>query len=56
MGRQFTKSALRDDLANEWADQNRLKIESANSFEMLSASSTVKALSGVLAGLSKSKM
>ncbi|TPX61389.1 hypothetical protein SpCBS45565_g07270 [Spizellomyces sp. 'palustris'] len=55
-GRQITKEILRGPLAREWADEKWLKDEADTAWKMLSLPSTVKALDGVFARLSKSKV
>jgi hypothetical protein len=55
-GRQLTKASLRKELADAWADKQRLHQEALDSFRMLSLSVTVKALDSVFARLSKPKL
>ncbi|TPX63234.1 hypothetical protein SpCBS45565_g06778 [Spizellomyces sp. 'palustris'] len=55
-GRQLTKNSLRGPLAQEWADERWLNSEAGTAWKMLSLPSTVKALEGVFARLSKAKM
>ncbi|KAJ3324118.1 hypothetical protein HDV06_000659 [Boothiomyces sp. JEL0866] len=55
-GRVICKNILRQQLASEWGDDERLEAESAMGWGMLSLPKTVKSLEGVIARLSKPKL
>ncbi len=55
-GRLVTKAGLRNELADLWADDDRLTAEAEMAWFMLSQPSTIKALHGVIEKLSKTKL